>query len=67
LGEETIRNLFQSRRFHLQHASGVEGARFGGLVQDVSSGAVTRPQREALLKAARRRELDIILVWRLDR
>jgi putative DNA-invertase from lambdoid prophage Rac len=36
-------------------------------VQDISSGAVARPQREAMLKAARRRELDIILVWRLDR
>jgi putative DNA-invertase from lambdoid prophage Rac len=36
-------------------------------VQDISSGAVARPQREALLKAARRRELDVILVWRLDR
>lgn len=36
-------------------------------VQDVSSGTVQRPQRESLLKAARRRELDAILVWRLDR
>lgn len=36
-------------------------------VHDISSGAVVRPQREAMLKAARRRELDIILVWRLDR
>ncbi len=36
-------------------------------VQDVSSGATERPQREALMKSARRRELDIVLVWRLDR
>ena len=36
-------------------------------VAEVSSGAVSRPKREALLKSARRRELDIILVWRLDR
>jgi DNA invertase Pin-like site-specific DNA recombinase len=36
-------------------------------VQEVHSGAVQRPQREPLLKAARRRELDAILVWRLDR
>ena len=36
-------------------------------VQDISSGAVARPQREALMKSARRRELDIIVVWRLDR
>ncbi len=26
-----------------------------------------RPQREELLQAARRREIDLVLVWRLDR
>lgn len=36
-------------------------------VQDVNSGAVQRPERERLMKAARRRDLDAILVWRLDR
>jgi putative DNA-invertase from lambdoid prophage Rac len=36
-------------------------------IQDVRSGASLRPQREDLLKAARRRELDGIVVWRLDR
>jgi putative DNA-invertase from lambdoid prophage Rac len=36
-------------------------------VQDVGSGASLRPKREELLKAARRRELDRIVVWRLDR
>jgi DNA invertase Pin-like site-specific DNA recombinase len=36
-------------------------------IQDVGSGAKERPQREALLKAARRREIDAVLVWRLDR
>ena len=36
-------------------------------VQDVGSGAKTRPQREALIEAARRREIDCVLVWRLDR
>jgi putative DNA-invertase from lambdoid prophage Rac len=36
-------------------------------IQDVGSGASLRPQREELLKAARRRELDRIVVWRLDR
>jgi predicted site-specific integrase-resolvase len=35
--------------------------------QEVGSGAVQRPKRELLMKAARRREVDIILVWRLDR
>ena len=36
-------------------------------VQDVGSGATTRPQREKLIAAARRREIDLVLVWRLDR
>jgi DNA invertase Pin-like site-specific DNA recombinase len=36
-------------------------------VQDVGSGAILRPKREELLKASRRRELDRIVVWRLDR
>lgn len=36
-------------------------------IQEVGSGAEERPKRSELLKAARRRELDVILVWRLDR
>jgi putative DNA-invertase from lambdoid prophage Rac len=36
-------------------------------VEDIGSGARERPKRDALLKAARRREIDAILVWRLDR
>ena len=36
-------------------------------VEDVGSGAKDRPRRESLLKAARRREIDVIVVWRLDR
>jgi putative DNA-invertase from lambdoid prophage Rac len=36
-------------------------------VQDVGSGASLRPQREDLVRAARRREVDQIVVWRLDR
>src|SRR5690348_11652036 len=36
-------------------------------VKDIGSGASLRPKREELLKAARRRELDRIIVWRLDR
>src|ERR1035438_53819 len=43
------------------------GWTIGMEVRDVGSGANVRPQREAMLKAARRRELDIIMVWRLDR
>jgi len=33
----------------------------------VNSGAAKREARERLLNAARRREIDIVLVWRLDR
>jgi DNA invertase Pin-like site-specific DNA recombinase len=36
-------------------------------IEDVGSGASTRPRREELLRAARRREIDAVLVWRLDR
>jgi DNA invertase Pin-like site-specific DNA recombinase len=36
-------------------------------VEDVGSGVKERGGREALLKAARRREIDVIIVWRLDR
>jgi|SRR6516225_1075076 DNA invertase Pin-like site-specific DNA recombinase len=36
-------------------------------IKDVGSGASARPQREALIAAARRREVDLVLVWRLDR
>ncbi|MFN0278976.1 MAG: recombinase family protein [Pyrinomonadaceae bacterium] len=35
--------------------------------QEIGSGAKTRPKREELLKMARRREIDAILVWKLDR
>jgi len=36
-------------------------------IQDIASGVNERPKREELLKAARRREIDAILVWKLDR
>jgi hypothetical protein len=36
-------------------------------VREVGSGAAKREAREKLLEAARRRELDVVLVWRLDR
>ncbi|MGH9721595.1 MAG: recombinase family protein, partial [Bryobacteraceae bacterium] len=36
-------------------------------VREVGSGAVQREVREKLLEAARRREIDLVLVWRLDR
>jgi DNA invertase Pin-like site-specific DNA recombinase len=36
-------------------------------VREVGSGAVLRQAREQLIEAARRREIDVVLVWRLDR
>ena len=36
-------------------------------VREVNSGAVRREAREKLMEAARRREIDLVLVWRLDR
>jgi putative DNA-invertase from lambdoid prophage Rac len=36
-------------------------------VREVGSGAAQREVREKLLEAARRREIDVVLVWRLDR
>jgi DNA invertase Pin-like site-specific DNA recombinase len=36
-------------------------------IEDVGSGAKDRPGRESLLKSVRRREIDVVVVWRLDR
>ena len=36
-------------------------------VKEVGSGASERRMREKLIEAARRREIDVVLVWRLDR
>jgi putative DNA-invertase from lambdoid prophage Rac len=36
-------------------------------VREVNSGAARREARDRLLDAARRREIDLVLVWRLDR
>src|SRR5262245_8546822 len=36
-------------------------------VREVNSGATRREAREKLIEAARRREIDVVVVWRLDR
>jgi DNA invertase Pin-like site-specific DNA recombinase len=36
-------------------------------VEEIESGAKERPKRELLLQAAKKREIDVLLVWRLDR
>lgn len=37
------------------------------MIEDVGSGVGDRLRREELMRAARRREIDTIVVWRLDR
>jgi predicted site-specific integrase-resolvase len=36
-------------------------------IKEVASGAAERARRQPLIDAARRREIDLVLVWRLDR
>lgn len=36
-------------------------------IEEVESGAKDRPKRDLLIQAARKRNIDVILVWRLDR
>jgi DNA invertase Pin-like site-specific DNA recombinase len=36
-------------------------------ITDTASGATDRPRREEIILAARRREIDVVLVWKLDR
>src|SRR5438093_601040 len=43
------------------------GWRIALQVKEIGSSAVQRERREQLLQAARRREIDLVLVWRLDR
>jgi putative DNA-invertase from lambdoid prophage Rac len=43
------------------------GWRIERRIEEVGSGARARPERASLLKAARRREIDVVVVWRLDR
>jgi putative DNA-invertase from lambdoid prophage Rac len=43
------------------------GWRIALQVKEIGSVAAQRDKREQLLDAARRREIDVVLVWRLDR
>jgi len=36
-------------------------------IKEVGSGAVQRPKRNELLKLCRKRQVDIVIVWKLDR
>jgi len=51
----------------LREYAGRRGWTIALQMKEVGSGASERQQREKLLEAARRREIDVVLVWRLDR
>lgn len=53
---EVMREYAKKRGWKIKHE-----------IQEIGSGAKTRPKREELLKEARRRQVDAIIVWRLDR
>lgn len=53
---KAMREYAKKRRWKVKHE-----------IQEIGSGAKTRPKREELLKDARRRQVDAIIVWRLDR
>ncbi len=61
--QKTLPMQLQALRTYVRQ----RGWTLGLQIKDVGSGASDRPQREQLMQAARRRELDAILVWRLDR
>jgi putative DNA-invertase from lambdoid prophage Rac len=44
-----------------------EAGQFAVQIKEVGSGASQRELRERLLESTRRREIDVVLVWRLDR
>ena len=61
--QQTLPLQLSAMREHAEH----RGWAVVMTVEDVGSGVRERPKREDLIRAARRRELDLILVWRLDR
>ncbi len=61
--QQTLPLQLSAMREHAEH----RGWDIVMMVEDVGSGVRERPKREDLIRAARRRELDLILVWRLDR
>ena len=51
----------------MREYAGKRGWTIAVQIKEVGSGAAERELREELLAAARRREIDVVLVWRLDR
>jgi DNA invertase Pin-like site-specific DNA recombinase len=61
--QQTLPLQISAMREHAEH----RGWTIAMNVEDVGSGIRDRPRRDDLMRAVRRRELDLILVWRLDR
>jgi DNA invertase Pin-like site-specific DNA recombinase len=61
--QQTLPMQMRAMREHV----GARGWTIEMQVKEIGSGAVQRELREQLLGAARRREIDAVLVWRLDR
>ena len=61
--QQTLPTQLEAMRAYAER----KGWQIALMVEEVGSGAKTRPRREELLRAARRREIDVIVVWRLDR
>lgn len=53
---ETMREYAKKRGWSIKHE-----------IEEIGSGAKIRPKREELVKLAKQRKVDVIIVWRLDR
>jgi len=53
---EQMRGYAEKRGWQIKHE-----------IEEIGSGAKTRLKREELLKLAKRRKVDVIIVWWLDR
>ncbi len=51
----------------LRRYAGERGWSIVSEVREVGSGSKVRPKREEIVRAARRKEIDVVIVWRLDR
>jgi DNA invertase Pin-like site-specific DNA recombinase len=51
----------------MREYAGKRGWTIAAQIKEVGSGASEHELRETLIAAARRREIDVVLVWRLDR
>jgi DNA invertase Pin-like site-specific DNA recombinase len=61
--QQTLPMQLEKMKEYIEHRNWILTAE----VEEVGSGAKTRPKREELIRMAKRREIDAILVWKLDR